>query len=62
MKIDPTVIAAWFGALGAIGTIFLTIFEIYKYLHDKPTLKLTVRFKQEIYDEFEDGLKKNKAG
>lgn len=57
MNIDPTVIAAWFGA---IGTVLLFFFEVYKYAKDKPTLKLKIRFNQEIVDELEDGFKKNK--
>lgn len=47
-----TAIAAWFGA---VGTSALTIFEIYKYSKDKPTLKISCKFNREIYNQLLDG-------
>lgn len=57
MKIDLTSIAAWFGAFG---TVFLFFFEVYKYFKDKPIIKLSVRFNQQIYDELAGRLGRNK--
>lgn len=54
-----TTIAAWFGAFGTVG---LTLFEVYKYLNDKPKLKISTRFNQELYTEYVDGkLEKDKV-
>lgn len=47
-----TTIAAW---LGASGTVGLTLFEIFKYLKEKPSLKITCKFNREIYNQFIDG-------